>query len=149
MKDTVVYVNRVTRPSYPNWRRHVLHPEFERHGPSTYDLAALDLWIPDMQRAGSVSCAEVHEHLKLTDTLPQCLNLQDGVAIRKKGLRLYTSLFGERSIFLWKSVVVNRWRDTCVPYLFVYDRREVIITWLYFSQHLAGINNTTARIVGS
>lgn len=126
--DFFVRVDRSVKPSYPDWMRKVMHPELELAGLAEYDLSQVEQWLHDDQKNGSVEGNTIYKRLKKDNVLASCLNLQDGLAIQKKGIAVFRKLFSGKSVFLWGSVVQDRNGDLYVPYL--YERYGgVVVRW--------------------
>ncbi|MFH1207511.1 MAG: hypothetical protein V1668_02795 [Patescibacteria group bacterium] len=129
--STVVHVDRLIRPVYPDWVGKVMHPELECTGLAEYDLAKdVSLWLHDKQKNGGVTTDKViYDHLKKNNMLESCGNLQDALAIQKLGVAAFKKAFGNKVVYFWKSVVLNR-NDggLLVPYLYVSDG-EVVLGW--------------------
>ncbi len=127
--DTIIHIDRSIRPVYPDWVKTVMHPEFEDTGPIEYDLATeVELWLHGGQKGDVVKGEVIYSHLKDTNALGWCLNLQDGFAIQQKGITVFYKLFGGKRIFLWKSVVRNRNRCLNAPYLCA-SGGKVMVNW--------------------
>jgi hypothetical protein len=121
-----VYVNRSERPIYPLRTRQIMHPELERAGPSRYNLSSVEQWLHYRQN-GLVKGQVIYNFLVSTNALNAHLNLQDGLAIQKKGIAVFRKFFNGKAVFLWKSVV-KRYRGLGVPFL-VEKGGEVVILW--------------------
>lgn len=116
--DFLVRVDRSVKPSYPDWFKKLENPELECSGPAEYDLqTAVQQWLHDDQKNGVVVGNTIHKHLKKDNGLASCLNLQDGLAIQAKGIAVFRKLFAGKVVFLWGSVVQNRYDSLNVPYL--------------------------------
>jgi len=106
--DFIVRVDRSVKPKYPSWTEKVEHPELECSGPTEYDLQTeVEQWFHDDQKNMVVGNI-IYKQLQKDDALATCLNLQDGLSIAKKGIVVFRSLFGEKSLFLWRSVVQQK-----------------------------------------
>ena len=152
MGDSIIRVDRSILPSYPRFllRQPIVMPEFETTGPSEFDLADIEPWIHPEQKRVPVVAQTIWNVLADTGALRRCLNLRDGEEIQKKGLELYREFFAGRSLFLWKSIMINRHtRQLRIPYLFEYnaetEHARLVIAWLATTQHLAGTNNPIAH----
>lgn len=130
--DTTIRVSRSIRPVYPDWVDKVMHPELENTGPSEYDLGKVELWLHNKQKKGGVVKGKsIYQYLKKNDMLKTCLGLADGEEIQKKSIVVFQKLFGNKSVFLWKSVVCAR-DGRVVPYLGEHGSRVVVFwRWLY------------------
>ena len=126
--DFLVRVDRSVKPIYPDWMKKLMHPELEPTGPAEYDLNTVGLWLYDDQKTKVVRGQVIYDHLKKTDALASCLNLQDGLAIQQKGVAVFRKLFGGKVGFLWGSVVQNRNGNLIVPYLYE-DGDRVVVNW--------------------
>ena len=115
--DFLVRVDRAVKPSYPDWFKKLENPELECSGPAEYDLSKVDQWLHDEQKRRSVQGNTIYKHLTDTNGLASCLNLQDGLAIQKKGIAVFRKLFGGKAVFLWGSVVQLRLGGLGVPCL--------------------------------
>ena len=126
--STVVYVDRSIRPVYPDWMGKVMHPELECTGYDT--IKDVSLWLHNKQKNGGMTTGQViYDYLKQNHMLKSCGNLQDALAIQKMGGAAFKKAFGNKVVYFWKSVVLNR-RDghLDVPHLFVFDGR-VALSW--------------------
>lgn len=130
--DTIIRVNRSTRPAYPDWVDKVMHPDLEGTGPAEFDLATTSLWLHTNQQGGSTTTGTViYDYLKKHDMLTSCLSLQDAVEIQKKGVAAFRKVFGNNIVYFWKAVVQDRdGRRLGVPYLDV-DGDEVVLCWYW------------------
>lgn len=126
--DLLVRVDRSVKPSYPDWLKKLMHPELERKGPAEYNLQEVELWLHDSQKNGVVSGNDIYKCLKKTKALGSCLNLQDGLAIQKKGIAVFRKLFSGKAVFLWGSVVQFQGGGLRVPYL-CGNGGEVVVRW--------------------
>jgi hypothetical protein len=132
--DFLVQVDRLVKPSYPDWMKKVMHPELECSGPAEYDLSTVEQWLHDDQKRGSVVGNTIYKHLQKGDNLATCLNLQDGLAIQQKGIAVFRKLFAGKAVFLWGSVVQDRDGDLRVPYLYE-DGGKVVVYWYWLDDY--------------
>lgn len=127
--DFIVHVDRSVKPSYPSWFKRLMHPELECSGPTEYDLQTkVEQWLHDDQKNGPVVGNTIYEFLKEGNLLGSCLNLQDGLAIQKKGIAVFRKLFSGKAVFLWGSVVQSGGGGLFVPCLCGYGG-EVVVGW--------------------
>ncbi len=125
----VVKVDRSAKAAYPDWVKEVLHPELESTGSAEFNLKTLELWFhPNQQNGGVITGNPIYEHLRDNGMLPTCLNLQDGLAIQKKGIAVFRKFFEGKAVFLWKSAVQSRNGNLFVPYLCEGGAR-VVVSW--------------------
>ena len=138
--DFLVRVDRAVKPSYPDWFKKLENPELECSGPAEYDLqTAVQQWLHDDQKRGSVVGNTIHKHLKKDNALASCLNLQDGLAIQAKGIAVFRKLFAGKAVFLWGSVVQDRDGSILVPYLYE-DGDEVVVGWRWLDRSFSSSN---------
>ncbi|HEU0085615.1 MAG TPA: hypothetical protein VFQ59_01500 [Candidatus Paceibacterota bacterium] len=123
-----INVDRSVNAKFPVWVEEIINPELQNSGPENYDLSSLELWLHDDQKNGVVGGNTIYESFKVNNLLEGCLNLQDGLAIRAKGIMVFRELFQGKAVYLWKSVVQNRDGDLYVPYLYV-SGDEVWLIW--------------------
>lgn len=116
--EFMIHVDRKVKPIYPEFVKEVMHPELELTGPIEYDLGEVGEWCHNDQKSGKVSGHIIYKHLKTSNALATCLNLQDGLAIQKKGTAVFRKLFGRKSVYLWGSVVRDRGTYLNVPCLY-------------------------------
>src|SRR3989344_2370386 len=104
---SIIRVNRLADPPYPDMVEMVMHPEFENTGPAEYDLVAdVRPWIySGTKDHGNYYAEAVYDYLKSNNMLGTCLGFADGLEIMKKSRVLFHELFGRRTIYLWRSVV--------------------------------------------
>ena len=134
----VVKVDRSVKPIYPDWMEKLLHPELETTGSAEFNLADVSLWLHEGQQNGGVTIGNpIYEHLRDKDMLETCLNLQDGLAIQKKGIAVFRKFFGGKAVFLWKSVVQDRGGGLSVPDLCEYDG-QVVVGWRWLDDSFCG-----------
>lgn len=127
--DFLVRVDRSVKLSYPDWFKKLEHPELECTGPAEYDLRmAVQQWLANGQERG-ITGDRIHTQLKKDNVLASCLNLQDGLAIQQKGIVVFRKLFANKAVFLWGSVVQDRFGNLYVPYLF--DGVRVVVDWCW------------------
>ena len=132
--DFLVRVDRSVKQSYPDWMKKVMHPELELAGPAEYDLNMVSQWLHDDQKNGSVQGNTIYKHLQKGDNLATCLNLQDGLAIQAKGIAVFRKLFASKAVFLWGSVVRNRFGFLNVPCLYE-DGDKVVVYWYWLDSN--------------
>jgi hypothetical protein len=124
----IVIVSRLIYPVYPGWAKLVLHPELENKGPAGFDVTRLVLWLHDYQKNELPSGGVIYEQLKKTDTLKTCLGLRDLEEIKKKGIAFFKKYLKGKTIFAWKSVVLNNYSLKIVPCIYECGSK-VIIDW--------------------
>jgi hypothetical protein len=107
-RDVSICIDRSVSPVYPCWIEKVMHPEFENIGPNEYDLGQIELRLHVGQNAGVVAGYRIYEHLRRTDSLKSCLGLLDAAEIHRKGITLFKEIFGDKSVYFWRSVVQDR-----------------------------------------
>ena len=129
----IIQVDRSVKPKYPDGTKKLIRPEFERTGPTEYDLMSLRQLVHKDREDGTSSGKLVYKHLKQTEAIKDCLNLQDGQAIRDKGVEVFRKIFGENYVFLWKSIAKNEDGDLRVPFLFA-GVDSVIIDWRWIGR---------------
>ena len=76
-----------------------------------------------------MSTLSVNEQIKRMNILEKCFNLQDGVAIMKKGVAVFHACFGEKRLLLWKSVVLHRGGLLFVPFVCI-NGKKLTIDWV-------------------
>jgi hypothetical protein len=132
MSESIIRIDRSTSPVYPDWVTRVLHPELGSVGPAEYDLATIGLWLHDGQKNDAKMHGDrIYGYLKSENMLGRCLGLRDGEEIRKKGVRIFRTFFGGRSLFLWKSVVEFN-GDLRVPAIPYGGEGDIRWVWLGF-----------------
>lgn len=131
VRGFIIRVDRSVKPSYPDWFKKLEHPELECSGPTEYDLqTAVQQWLHDDQKRGSVQGNTIYKHLQKGDALATYLNLQDGLAIQAKGIAVFRKIFGRKVVFFWGSVVQSQDGNLHVPYLYE-DGDEVVVNWYW------------------
>lgn len=124
----IIQVDRSVKPNYPDETKKLVYPEFECTGPEKYDLMRLRQLVHKDRGDGTSSGKPVYKNLKQAEDIKDCLNLQDGQAIRDEGVEVFRKVFGENYVFLWKSIAKNKDGDLRVPFLFAgFD--SVMIDW--------------------
>lgn len=104
--DPEIRVDRHEKLAYHGRRNSLAHPGLACLGPGHYSLADLEPWLHEGQAGdGSVTGDALFKHLKDSLLLGRCLSLADGLAIRKKDIRIVRHYFGGNSIPLWRSVI--------------------------------------------
>ena len=129
--NTIIRVDRTIKPTYPDWKKKVMHPELEASGPAEYDLSKVDLWLHDGQKDGKWTRGDnIYAKLKENDNelLKTCLTLRDGEEIKKNGVEAFRKFFKGKALFLWGSVVQLDDGDLYVPYL-VDGGGRVVVDW--------------------
>ncbi|KKP86025.1 hypothetical protein A3B84_01615 [Candidatus Nomurabacteria bacterium RIFCSPHIGHO2_02_FULL_35_13] len=128
--DFIVQIDRLVKPTYPDWIKELVHPELELLGPAEYDLqAGVRQWLHDDQNRGYVRGGVIYKYLKDTNTLGSCLSLQDGLVIQQKGVEIFRELFKGKKVFLWKSVVqLHHDNYLLVPFLRE-EGGELVVHW--------------------
>ena len=136
----------VSAPVYPPWVKRVIHEDFMFLVRTEFSLETdVEVWRYSQQEKevwpGTTSGITVYAMLKNTGRLRDCLSLQEGLAIRKKGGMYLRSHFGVsdpfklpadsqvteemvqnrflklNNLYLWKSVVQHVKGDLYVPRL--------------------------------
>lgn len=116
--DTVIQVNRSAKLTYPRWVKELSRPDLEMSGPDKYNLANLFPFLHPGQGEGrKVPGYRIYEYLNIPERLEECLSIQDGLAIKAKGIRVFRQFFKGKRIYLWRSVARNDNGDLFVPYL--------------------------------
>jgi len=128
--EFLIRVDRSVKPTYPDLVRKVMHPELELAGPAEYNLVTVEQWLHDDQKRGSVFGNTIYKNLQKGDNLATCLNLQDGLAIQAKSIAVFRKLFAGKAVFLWGSVVRDRFGDLYVPHL-CEDGDGVVMYWYW------------------
>lgn len=127
--DFLIKVDRSKKPSYPDWKKKVLHPDLELSGPVEFDLKNdVSLWLHENQKTGYATGNQIYDQLKKDDLLKDCLNLADLVAIQEKGIEVFRSLYKGKAVFGWKSVVEHTDGRLSVPFLIV-GGGKIVLTW--------------------
>ena len=128
--DPVIRVSRTVAPSYPDWRREILHPELELTGAAEYDIRRVEQWLHPKQKQGFVDGNEIHNFLKNNNLLAGCLGLSDLLAIQARGIVFFRRHFVGKIPFGWRNPVRNHDGSLDVPYL-IEDEGKVIVFWLW------------------
>ncbi len=131
--DSIIVVDRLVKPAYPDWVKEVLHLELEMSGPNEFDMAQLEqLLVPGQIESGK----SIYDHLEANKMLDGCLGLRDLEEIKKKGVRCIYKHFKRNRIVGWRSVVLNRASELdrqeqhCVPFLALINScSEVVLRW--------------------
>lgn len=128
--NTIIRVDRTVKPTYPDWKKKVMHPELEAQGPAEYDLANVEQWLHDGQKGGWTRGDNIYAKLKENDNdlLKTCLTLRDGEEIKKNGVEAFRKFFKGKALFLWGSVVQGDDGYLYVPSLNG-DGVEVVVPW--------------------
>lgn len=140
-QDTLIHVNRSVSPTYPksDLGLEILYPELEALGPAEYDLADVELWLHDDQKDVEhdswVIGTKIYEHLRNTDSLKACLGCHDATEIQKKGRDVFQRVFGNKTLYFWKSVAKNRVQGYNVLALGV-NGGELKLTWRWIDHDM-------------
>ena len=138
LTDSLIHVDRSFTPSYPDWMKQIMHPELANTGPAEYDISSVNPWLhPDQDNVGTTTGKVIYKHLEDNEMLKSCLNLQDGLAIKAKGIEFFRKHFSGKAVFLWGSVVQNRSGGLYVPCLLEYDGR-VVVYWSWLDRDWGG-----------
>ena len=142
--DTIIRVDRSIRPVYPGWVKTVQHPDLEPLGPAEFDASRLELWLHEGQSDNKYTKGhKIYEHLKEKKILEDCLGLRDLEEIQKKGLAFFRKFFKGKTVFGWKSVVLDRYGSLRVPYL-CGSGDKVVLDWRWLGSGWGG-NNPALR----
>ncbi|MEK7569844.1 MAG: hypothetical protein AAB515_00135 [Patescibacteria group bacterium] len=145
--NTIVRVDRSVSPTYPCLKV-LMHPELENTGSSEYDLTtAVELWLHNDQKRGVTNGLIIYDYLKKKAMLESCLGLTDALAIQKLGVPAFQKIFGNKTVYFWKSVVRRRDGHLRVPCLNV-RAGKVILHWSYFGLEWLK-NDPAARFANS
>jgi len=124
----LIFVDRTIRPKYPYWVKEVLYPELESTGPAEFDVGKLEFWLHEEQERDqmkqkfkegkdTVYGDKIHSYLKDHGMIKDCLDLRALEEIQKKGITFFRKHFKGKSVFGWKSVVLNCDGGLYSPYL--------------------------------
>jgi len=130
-QDFIVHVDRSIKPSYPRFFMELIHPELECAGPAEYNLKTdVEQWLNNDQKHGYfVQGTTIYWQLRKYNILSSCLNLQDGLAIQRKGIEVFRKLFMHNSsLFLWGSFIWDSSRGRAIPFLCEKDG-QVVLDW--------------------
>jgi hypothetical protein len=129
--DFLVCVDRSQKPVYPDTIQKLMHPELELDGPTEYNLLTeVEQWLHDDQKRGVAQGTTIYTFLCKNNALRSCLNLQDGLAIARKGISVFRGLYAGKSVFLWGTVVQSLDTKLRVAYLCEEEGgRDVVIKW--------------------
>ncbi|MFA4975763.1 MAG: hypothetical protein WC839_00670 [Candidatus Paceibacterota bacterium] len=142
MEKIIIQVDRSVRPVYNIRVREILHPELECIGPAEYDLLKIEPWFHSEQKEGKIVDGNtIYNYLKYTKNLSLCLNLQDGFAIKKKGIAIFSKVLKGKDLPLWPSIIVKQSGYLYVPFLYILDG-EILIDWRYIGFRLNSDNPT-------
>ena len=137
--DFLITVNRIQKPSYPEWVTRVVHPEFELSGPAKFDLRNdVSFWIHEYQKIGSTTGSNIYTQLSNDNLLKDCLNLADLITIREilreKGIEGFRNFCKGKAVFGWKSVVDDDNYYRRVPFLIENDSK-VVLDWYWVGNY--------------
>lgn len=110
--EDFVAVDRSIMPAYPSPDsiREIVFPDIESGGPPSFHIKKLlrfkDFFDKDENMGSLVG---VYQALKASNYIRACLNLQDLVAIQKKGLPFFRRYFQGKQVFGWRTVVYREW----------------------------------------
>lgn len=142
--DTIIRIDRLARPAYPDWvdLAWINSPEFialEQAGPADYDLATdVEQWLHDGQKEGGwVRGEAIRDYLVANKLLEKQFGLADGLAIQAKGIAVFRKFFSGKIVFLWRSVVRVRDGDWHVPYL-CEGGGQVCLSWRWLGGGWSG-----------
>lgn len=131
---TIIRVDRLIRPVYPDWVQMVMHPELENTGPAEYDIGMVEQWLHPMQKQGKIVTGnKIYDHLKDNNLLNGCVGLADLQAIQAKGIDFFRKYFSGKWIYGWKSVVRRRDGHLDVPCL-IGDGGKVVLYWSWLGR---------------
>lgn len=132
----MMFVDRSKPVAYPLSVQAPLFVE-EEYGPARYKLSHVIQWTHSLQAIGSVAASVVYDRLVQVNALQYSLGLQDGMIIRRKGIKVFRSVFGGRSLFLPRAAVQCRDHSFRAPLLDGCGR-SVKIHWISLG---AGLNS--------
>jgi hypothetical protein len=128
--DFTIRVDRIARPTYPEWAMLVMHPELEPTGPVEYDLQkGVQEWLAKGQK-NVLTGNRIYTELKDANALESCLGLSDLLAIQAKGIDVFRKLYSGKAVFGWKSVVQYQGGSLSVPFLYE-GGGEVELDWYW------------------
>ncbi len=131
-KRLIIRVDHSQHPNVPNWLGEAAHPDWERAGPTEYNLGALTTSLHDRQNGG----CHVKGHLIYTDLqegsmLQSCLSLLDGQVIQAQvSAADFQRLAKCKCAALWKSLRLHRDKSKTpyVPFIIVRDGK-LVLSW--------------------
>ncbi len=127
--DFIVSVDRNNEMSYPGWIEKVIHENMKKNGPNKYDVRSLELLLHENQKNGLISTKEIYEYIQEKNILENCLGLSDLLAIQKKGIIVFNTIFQGKSVIGWRSIAKNSiGGDMRFPYL-IEKEGEVKLIW--------------------
>lgn len=134
MLSSIVHVDCLVRPTYPDWVKDTLNLELE-NGPVEFDLGRMEQWLHPDQVNGVVDGNRIYAYLKDNNMLGGCVGLRDLEEIQKKDIALFRQHFQRKAVFGWKSVVRNRDGHLSVPYLLELATSGMTICWTYLNNN--------------
>lgn len=105
--DTLIKVDRSVRVQFPsNVKLHF--PELECEGSQEYSMADLTFWT-NPEGNFCVDFNKLYRYLKNENMIRRCLGFDDALAIQKKGIKPFRTVFGNKTIICWRSVATLGW----------------------------------------
>lgn len=127
-KDSIVYVDRSKKPTYPNFVKRLMHPEMECKGPDKINLDFGDKkpWFEDdvikikrkLVILGQENYGRLNEEV---ETIVSAISLQEGLAIQERGIVMFRKFFGGKYLLLSSSLALHRDGSFIAPFLFIHD----------------------------
>lgn len=128
--DFIIRVDRLVKPTYPDWFKKLVYPKLECKGPAEYDLRTVKLWLHDNQKKDIVSGNTIFYCLREDNAFVDCLGLEDLLAIQQKGIKVFHKLYMGEQVLGWRSVVQNSDGNLRVPYL-CESNGEIVLGWAW------------------
>src|SRR3989344_5362926 len=130
-----IRIDRSVQPAYPKEMSFDVHFRLLSLGLAEYDPGVLELFLWGFQRGERrVEGKWLHDHLKRTRMIERCLDLRDALEIQKLGGDVFRVIFGDSTIFFWRSTAQDRHGDEQVPYLCL-KNGSVVLGWRRVKEH--------------
>ncbi|MFA6338763.1 MAG: hypothetical protein WCW87_01765 [Candidatus Paceibacterota bacterium] len=91
-------------------------PELKILGPTEYDFTKVELYLYEGQKDEKcIRGIRIYEHLKDINIINRCFGFEDVLEVQKKAIGVFQKFVGDKTIFFWKSVVMDRFGYFHVP----------------------------------
>lgn len=129
LRRHILYVDRGTPPVYPDLMKSLLYQELEDTGLVEYDMRKLNLFLLINQNMQDGMF--LHEYLRESKMIENCLGLRDFEEIQKKGCAFFQRYFDGKMILGWKSVLVDEEGSYVVPVLYEPFGAKLVQGWIW------------------
>jgi hypothetical protein len=140
--DPDIYVDRSVLADHSKWLnvRRIVNEKLEAIGPPRFNAETLELWVYPAQLGGAIRGPVIYNHLKTFSKLPGCLALRDLEEIQKKGIEFYQRFWLGKTLFAWRSLVIDVNGELRVPCISSGPKGDEVVLFFEWAERKFGEN---------